>query len=231
MKKKNWFRGLSLADDKYIDEARPDKVIRSKRKRVLVSIVAASACFALLLCNLWLFIPYSTNPPDVSMYEDSEYYGIIQKLNALTFERPKYKNNAENIWHGFFKGFLNGGVKAETDGVINAMPDGMGGSLGTSNYKEITDNQVEGIVEADRIKRSDKYIYYLDGEVLRIYSIDKENTKEIGSYDLYDGGTNYYTDQWEFYLSNDCKTATIVTQYYANTTQGNRFVELVSLDV
>ena len=48
MKKKNWYRGLSLADDKYIDEARPDKVIRSKKKRVLVSIIAASAMASLI---------------------------------------------------------------------------------------------------------------------------------------------------------------------------------------
>ena len=179
MKKKNWYRGLSLADDKYIDEARPDKVIRSKRKRVLVSIIAASACFALLLCNLWLFIPYSTNPPDVSMYEDSEYYGLIQKLNVLTFERPKYKNNAENIWRGFFRGFLNGGLKGESDGdMMNGIPEeAPEGSTGTGKYQEVTDNQVEGIIEADRIKRSDKYIYYLDDDVLRSTLRNKVTTE------------------------------------------------------
>ena len=57
MKKKDWYRGLSLVDDKYIDEAHPDRIVRYKSKKKLLSIGAACACFALVLCNLWLFIP------------------------------------------------------------------------------------------------------------------------------------------------------------------------------
>ena len=33
---------------------------------------------------LVLFIPYSTTPPDVRMYAESEYYGLIQRINELT---------------------------------------------------------------------------------------------------------------------------------------------------
>ena len=233
MKKKNWYRGLSLADDKYIAEAHPDNVIKPKRNRVIISLIAACACFALVISNLWLFIPFNTNPPDVSQYADSEYYGLIQKLNALTFEQPKYKNNAAKLWAGLknFSFGLNGGMtKDEAAGIPEAAPDGE--VSGTGSYQEITDNQVEGIIEADRIKRSDTHIYYLDNEVLRIYSIDKENTAEIGSYTLYDGSKNYYLDQWEFYLSSDCKTVTVVTQYYTKTdSNSNRYVNLISLDV
>ena len=227
MKKKNWYRGLSLADDKYIAEAHPDNVIKPKRNKVFISLVAACACFALVICNLWLFIPFNTNPPDVSKYADSEYYGLIQKLNALTFEQPKYKNNAEKLWSGL-KGITKDAVggapenEMATDGEVS----------GTGAYQEITDNQVEGIIEADRIKRSDTHIYYLDNEVLRIYAIDKENSAEIGSYTLYDGSKNYYLDQWEFYLSNDCKTVTVVTQYYTKTDRNSGcYVNLISLDV
>ena len=225
MKKKNWYRGLSLADDKYIAEAHPDNDIKPKRNRVLISLVAACACFALLFSNLWLFIPFSTTPPDVSRYADSEYYGLIQKLNVLTFEQPRYKNNAARIWSGL-KNISFGATKGD-----NAAPestiDGVSGS-----YQEITDNQVEGIIEADRIKRSDTHIYYLDDEVLRIYSIDKEETAQIGSYSLYGGSKNYYLDQWEFYLSSDCNTVTVVTQYYEiSNSNSNRYVKLISLDV
>ena len=91
---------------------------------------------------------------------------------------------------------------------------------------------MEGIIEADRIKRSSTHIYYLDNEVLRIYLIDKENTKEVGNYTLYGGSKNYYLDQWEFYLSSDCKTVTVVTQYYEKTnSNSNRYVNLIALDV
>lgn len=226
MKKKNWYRGFSLADDKYVAEAHPDNVIKPKRNKVFISL-AACACFALILCNLWLFVPFNTAPPDVSQYADSEYYGLIQKLNVLTFEQPKYKNNAAKLWAGL-KNISFGVTKAEDAGIPES--NGMLGTTGT--YEEITDNQVAGIIEADRIKRSDTHIYYLDNEVLRIYSIDKENTKEIGSYTLYGGSKNYYLGGWEFYLSSDCKTVTVVTQYYTKSdSNSDRYVNLISLDV
>ena len=231
MKKKNWYRGLSLADDKYIAEAHPDNVIKPKRNRVLISLVATCACFALIICNLWLFIPFNTNPPDVSQYADSEYYGLIQKLNALTFEKPKYKNNAAKLWEGL-ENFSFGITKDAVGGALENEMAADGETIGTGSYQEITDNQVQGIIEADRIKRSDTHIYYLDNDVLRIYSIDKEDTAEVGSYTLYGGSKNYYLDQWEFYLSSDCKTVTVVTQYYTKTdSNSNRYVNLISLDV
>ena len=231
MKKKNWYRSFSLADDQYIAEAHPDHVIRPQRNKILISLVAACACVALIVCNLWLFIPFNTSPADVSRYSDSEYYALIQKLNVLTFEQPKYKNNAAKLWAGLSN--ISLGI---TNDAATSMPESngnaMNGTDGSGGYKEITDNQVEGIIEADRMKRSDTHIYYLDQDVLRVYSIDKEKTKEVGSYKLYVAGRNYYPDQWEFYLSNDCKTVTVVTQYYTkNSNNSNRYVNLISLDV
>ena len=72
MKKKNWYRSLSLADDKYIAEAHPDHVIKPQRNKFMISVVAACACVALIACSLWLFIPFRTSPSDVSQYADSE---------------------------------------------------------------------------------------------------------------------------------------------------------------
>ena len=231
MKKKDWYRSFSLADDQYIAEANPDHVIRHQRNKVFISLVAACACVALIVCNLWLFIPFNTSPADVSRYSDSEYYALIQKLNVLTFEQPKYKNNAAKLWAGLSN--ISLGI---TNDAATSMPESngnaMNGTDGSGGYKEITDNQVEGIIEADRMKRSDTHIYYLDQDVLRVYSIDKENTKEVGSYKLYLGNKNYYPNQWEFYLSSDCKTVTVVTQYYTkNSNNSNRYVNLISLDV
>ncbi|MBR3879578.1 MAG: beta-propeller domain-containing protein [Clostridia bacterium] len=236
MKKKNWYRGLSLADDKYITEAHPDNVIKSKNHRALISFVAACACLALIIGNLWLFVPFNNTAPDVSQYSNSEYYGLIQKLNALTFEQPKYKNNSEKLWAGLKNISLNlgGWVKDEAAGeapIPESNPN-EGFLGGEDSYQEITDNQVKGIIEADRIKRSNTHIYYLDEDVLRIYSIDKENTAEIGNYTIYEEGKGPYMDQWEFYLSSDCKTVTVVTQYYSkNENVSRRYVNLISLDV
>ncbi len=239
MKKKNWYQRFSLADDKYIAEANPDKMISKQTlKKIFTSIKVACACFFVVFCSLWLFLPYSTTPPDVSKYSDSEYYELIQNVNALTFVRPKYKNNAEKLWAGLESLSSDKGGLAGGDG--GAPSENM--TLNSVNsYEEITDNQVEGIIEADRIKRSDKYIFYLDDEVLRVYSIDKENTAEVGSYAIYyEEGDNNYLHQWEFYLSSDCKTVTVITQNYTKTEKNsngyvnsfyNRYVKLLSLDV
>ncbi len=229
MKKKNWYRGLSLADDKYIAEAHPDNIVKKKRKPVWIPLVAACACLAIILGNAWLFVPFDTTPPDVSQYADSEYYGIIQKLNVLTYQPPRYKNQAARIW-SFVKSlaeldFLKAGNAAPMDPGL-ADPEG--------NYQEITDNQVSGIIEADRIKRSDTHIYYMDNDVLRIYSIDKESSREVGKFSLEDGNnTRAFYDTWEFYLSDDCKTVTVITQRYAASSSANtnRCVKLISLDV
>lgn len=227
MKKTNWYRGLSLADDKFISEAAPQNKISSKRKKIFISFAAACASFVFVICSLWLFVPFKTSPPDVSKFEGSEYYDIIQKLNVLTFEKPRYKNNAEKLFDNVDSYSLFSFTKGDAENLTQIQD-----SANSESYKEITDNQVEGIVEADRIKRSDKYIYYLDNETLRIFSIDKEKTLEIGQYNIYEGkeSNNLYFHQGEFYLSEDCKTVTVITQYHKKNFN-NRFVNLISLDV
>ncbi len=232
MKKKKWFRTLSLADEKYISEAHPDNVIRSKKRGWVVSLVAACVCMAIAGSGLWLFMPFSVTPPDVSKYSGSEYYPIIEKLNELTFEKPKYKNNAQKLKSGVDQAVNSAYKYAGGFDAAPEMADGINGASGSA-YREITDNQVEGIIEADRIKRSDTHIYYLDDQrVLRVYAIDKENSREVGSYALYEDADDADLNQWEFYLSEDCRTVTVITQCY-RIINGKRThcVNLISLDV
>lgn len=222
MKKENWFKSLNLADDKFLAEANPNTKTKSlRKKRITISIIAAAACLVLVMCNLWLFLPFDNNLPDVSRYSDSEYYEIIKKLNALRYEKPKYNNNFEYLTDNFLD-FFSPNLKGEMmeitdDSAPGAGMDGTGNSVTEKDeeaYKEVTDNQTEGIIEADRIKRSDKHIFYLDNQTLRIYSIDGLNSKELGHVRLYNKSQNYYLNKWEFYLSEDCKTATVITQFY-----------------
>ncbi len=243
MKKENWFKNLNLVDDKYLEEANPNaKIININKKRIALSIIAATACFALVFCNLWLFMPFNTNLPDVSRYSDSEYYNIIQKLNVLTFEKPQHKNNFEVLKDNISNLFLyNSKFEIIDDMELGTnMMDGVAPGSGMNSakdelyestdntYEEITDNQVEGIIEADRIKRSDKHIYYLDNQTLRVFSIAGLNSKELGHIKLYTD-KNYHLNKWEFYLSKDCKTATVITQFYNDSKQ--LCVGVISLDV
>ncbi len=242
MKKDNWFEALNLTDDKFLEEANPNaKIINFSKKQIALSIIAAAACFMLVVCNLWLFIPFNSTLPDVSRYSDSEYYGIIQKLNVLTWEKPQHKNNFEVIKNNIsdFFSFNLKGVAIEdiffpmaNGAAPESNMDGAKDELyeSTDNtYEEITDNQVEGITEADRIKRSDKHIYYLDNQTLRVFSIAGLNSKELGHIELYDSSKNYYLNKWEFYLSKDCKTATVITQFYTEDKQ--LCIGILALDV
>ena len=220
MNKKDWFNKLDLADDKFIDEANPDKVvkIKSRRRTVIKSVLASCACLMLVACSMWLFIPFRTTPPDVSKHADSEYYSLIEKLNVATFQKPRYKNNAQKLLAGIknLSTDIMGGATMD-DGLTNALPE---------SYEEITDNQVSGIVEADLIKRSSTHIYYLDGNTLRIYSISEKSL--VSTYTI--ASKNNYSYKWELYLSDDCKTVTVIAQDHI-TGSYNPYVKLIALDV
>ena len=114
------------------------------------------------------------------------------------------------------------------------MPESNGSAVEDGgSYVEITDNQVAGVTEADLIKRSGKYIYYLNptNESLYVYTIEGDNSKRVATFKI---KTNAYarityTGEWEFYLSKDCNTITVVAPYYAQKV--GSCVELISIDV
>lgn len=244
MKKKKMMDMIGLADEKYVSEADPDrcmssvtvKVKREKKPFSRKKWISIAACLlvAVTALNMVLFVPYGTNPPSVEKYKDSEYYSIIQKLNVATYREPRYKNNFELLQDSF----LNF-AKAEDSAVSGAAPGATGGmnsngsyqentnGMNTNgSYQEITDNQVAGVTEADRIKRSDKYIYYLAHDQFYVYSIKGKESELVGTYS-FESYANAYYNEWEFYLSKDCNTVTVVLTYYVKV----KCVSLVSLDV
>lgn len=228
MKKEKLLNTLELADEKYVEEANPETARRSLKKKWLTYAgLAACLCLLLTACGLWMFLPYNTNPPDISAYSNSEYYGVIQKLNEVTFSKPRHKNNFDMLSSGIFNIYKDG----------NAIENGAAPeSTGTADtygqmYQEVTDNQVSGVIEGDRIKRSTRYIYYLAGDTLRVYNVAGTDSMEIGTFLIadYNEMLNAYTDEWEFYLSADCNTVTVIAPYY--NTAKKTCVALISLDV
>ncbi len=174
MKRKKLFDAMGMIDDAYIEEAATRKKRRGKRS--VIRITAIAACFALLLTglNLWLFLPYDNSIPDVSQYANSEYYDIIQKLNVLTYREPTYKNNFNRLTRSIYK--LAPGANAEDAGTNDML---LVGTTTNGTYTETTDNQVEGVIEADLIKRSDRYIYYMDNVTLRVFEIKKSDRSHV----------------------------------------------------
>lgn len=243
MKKKNIIQLMGYADDKYIAEA--DPTITSKPKiRKRTKLLLFAACFMTLMtaAGLVLFIPFNGNIPDVSEYSNSEYYSLIEKLNELNYEPPEYKNNYDKLTSSIKNIFLNKkdytSEDMDSNGFItneDLSPTDNAGrpgeTVGSSQYQEVTDNQVNGIIEADRIKRSDSHIFYLDGKVLKIFEISKENTRITASYDITTGiPSNTYITECGFFLSTDCKTVTVIAQihYWENICPE---VIIISLDV
>jgi len=189
-----------------------EKVQKGKQQRRNRRILLTTLCLCLILTvTAVLFAPFDTSPPDVSMYSNSPYYSLIQRLNLATYNPPKYRNNFE---------LLIESMENITGSMNGASPDSMPGTdidaEGNKGiYQEVTDNQVEGVIEADLVKRSDKYIYHLNGNLLNVYSINGEESELLSSKTLYtnvleDTDTAYFYCAKEMYLSRDCSTVTVI---------------------
>lgn len=208
--------------------------IHKKRKRV--ALIAACLVLVLSVLTVDLLRPFDTTPPDVSMYESSEYYTLIQRINTCTYQPPKYKNKLHAIL-----GVLSGLGKKEAnmmpqpgspDIFVEFMPGNPEGGP-KYEYVEVTDNQVAGVIEADIFKRSDQYVFYLRGGKLAVYDIAREDSHLVSTFTL-DLSWNEFTSAASFttadmYLSQDCRTITVLMQGYHKTLEA--VTSLVTLDV
>lgn len=218
-------RGKDVADKmNYI------RVRLRKRRRIAGSCL----CLAVVILAVVLFAPYDTDMPDVSMYAGSDYYDLIQTINELNYVPPEYTNNFEALMDNLPSFSLKLGAMAPMDiNTSGALYDA------DEEYVEVTDNQVQGVTEADIIKRSDKYIYYLSGDYLNIYSIEGEDSKFVGGKTVVEftfpenyqqTGWGWSSDNVEMYLSADCTTVTVVLDFYERESLGS-CVLIVNLDV
>lgn len=210
---------MSDINPDYITEAEPKaqrdaKVRGGTRSSVRKALTLAASFVIIVAVSLWLFIPYSTTPPSVSEYSSSEYFSIIEHFNAMSFVKPKYKNNFEMLKAMLSDIFRVGSDGGNMSGGAGAPEMDGGGSNGS--YEEITDNQVAGVIEGDLVKRTDKYIFALNvgsnssSVCLTVFSIDGEESKLI-SYSKHPLGDNiYYGGKPEMYLSGDGNRATVV---------------------
>ncbi len=214
------------------------KKIKARRRAIAAS---CTAVFVLVLA-LTLFVPYSTQLPSVSKYQHSQYYKLINGLNKATYQPPAYQNNYE-----WLKSILSAAVKVappEDTNVSSGVVSNGGGSpvYGITpwnpaaedkgdDYIEVTDNQVEGIIEGDLFKRSDKHIYYLRGNELTVYSIAGENSAKLARINVFPTDTKeaWFRQNTNLYLSADCKTLTVVGEGYSK--DFGAFTAVTSVDV
>lgn len=224
MMKKNWIQSFGLADERFIDEANPYRVV--KRRRRTIALVAAVACLmGALSAAFWMIPLFRDKEGSLERYRVSPYYDLIQKLDA--YKKEKDKNS------------YGGGLKGEPTGSDGAPPMAEMPSEGApdsaedmGSYEEITDNQVAGVIEGDRIKRTDRYVFYLQNNgMINAYSIEGENSQKVGSYELTvsDAKENFSARDAEIYLSSDGKRLTVMMPIYSFT-KGQSMVRICQLD-
>lgn len=125
-------------------------------------------------------------------------------------------------------------IEGSLDNESGEWLPGMNATEGeTSNgkYEETTDLQTNGVIEGDIIKRSTKYIYYLNGDILNVYSIKGLDSSLVGTASLnrviclisekislnHEGAEidySYTKNANEMYLSKDCKTVSVIVSDY-----------------
>lgn len=201
--------------------------IRRRRKALLIGLSSAAA--VILALNLTLFVPYTVGGYDLSDYQSSEYYPLMQAIGKIAYAKQRTNNFEQWGLKSLLTpvGDVDMGAEAPPTSEGNAgsaaSPDPVGGesggsSSGNGTYDEVTDNQVAGVIEGDLFKRSDKYLWYLTGnynEVLLLtYSLAGEDSKLVSSYSLTDdivgnSYTFYFADEREMYLSEDANTVTV----------------------
>ena len=247
MNKERMLFALGEIDDKYIKEAEPKPM--AQRNRIIAVAVSLALVVAL---SLYLFIPFRDAVSDLSDYESSAYYPLIETIDGYYLSlrnQTSYKNYFDyytDMLGGLFAPMKDaaGGAAPPTNDMAGApemMPDG-----GTGEYVENTDNQVEGVIESDLMKMTDKYIFRLGyridkGEsekrssvipLLRVYSIDKEDTALVAEIDVptFEDESSSGYDLHQMYLSTDCDTITILKEYRSSDYSKSR-LGVIALDV
>ena len=211
MKEQDLFNAIGNVDPDMIAAADLKPYVKAIKRRKFTVFAACVAIFTVLF-SLWLFLPFSGELEDLSRYSDSEYYGLMLKVQELAC-RPdnyRYRNNADKYF-GTHEQFDVGVI---TTGSV--MP-----AISADKYEEVTDNQFEGIIEGDLFKRSDKAIFYLDPLTLTLYSYSTEDAVQLDSINIhaefgFSVDSVYYYNS-VIYLSPDCGSVSVILPSYQKT--------------
>lgn len=194
---------------------------RRQRRRAITATISIVCCLVLIV-GVFLMIPNDdpiapetlqgapTTPPTDIKPLGRDYTMLVNVLKQM---------NATNE-DDYVYGDMVPPADVPEMGLPEATPDDGPSYEGDT---EITDNQVAGVTEADIIKRNDKYIFYMNGQSLQVYSIAGADSKQVGMYPL------VKDIEWtEMFLSADGNTVTVLGSSWTNC---GRFVDVLNLNV
>lgn len=197
-KNEKLFDAFTDIDESFISEAAPNPVVVKKvRNPVFRRTVALVACLSIIVGAFAFWRVFSAKNP-LFKYRNDEYYNVISALYAYY---PKKDTN-------------NTGKAEAAPPVFDAESDGASNATNGESYFETTDNQVNGVIEADLFKRSDKHIYYLYRNTVYVYSIAGEDSELLHTVKLaMPDNCAYERENSEMYLSADAKSLTVIVKY------------------
>ena len=211
---------MGKIDSRHLKEA-ADYVPATTTKINFIKLVAIAACLCAVLSISVLGIGYWTRkntpntpntpntedtqsaspdlPSKEDAYKDSEYYSVIKLL-------------------GNYYDYLDS-LPPKDDSNEQPSEDSSSGSIGS--YVEVTDNQEQGVIEADLLKRSDLYAYYLEGNeekdslLVKVYSIEGTDTAKLTQFHVVKNKKRISDEQ--LYLSSDCQTLTVLFECHEDS--------------
>ncbi|MBO5091121.1 MAG: beta-propeller domain-containing protein [Clostridia bacterium] len=166
----------------------------------------------------------------------SEYVDLVDLIGANTGGSDSWQDMSGEIADAMDKNeSLDGWLEDESGEWLPGM-DATEGETSNGKYEETTDLQTNGVIEGDIIKRSTKYIYYLNGDILNVYSISGLASSLVGTVSLNRVISlisekislqsedeeikdrivkdSYTKNAKEMYLSKDCKTVSVIVSDY-----------------
>ena len=235
MKEEKMLRAFSLVDDELVKNAAPkgQKPNKSPFLWKKLAYIAVAACLMLVIVLPIAFmggddgsVPVITStfvgqttqdaptdpgdsPPDETQtpstkrksdlrpYENSPYYPLIEKLDAY------YQQQA--LLDEYFGNY--GGLPSETLGGA-VTPDSPTVDMSQTVLPDFTDNQVEGVIEGDIVKRTETHIFAIQNDYLNVYDINGINSRMVGRYEITRGACQ------EMYLLDGGQTALLVIYSY-----------------
>ena len=203
------------------------KVRRKKLKAVLSGAVAVCLC-GIIAVNLVLFLPRGSFEISASELHAAKNYTEI--INKIRYAKEDFSDD----WGDDSVASPNPGDRdTSTPPSDGATPPAPGAS---GSYEEVTNNQVDGVIEGDLFKRSSTHIFYLyqnTGDAiceLQIYSIEKQDSKLVSSVKIPHDDNVRFKSGAEMFLSEDCKTVTLIIPAY-NYVNKLHYTIIYSIDV